>query len=217
MTARRKGTVRLRLRACPERANRASSRRVQGRRFNGLSQRHELSEGRRDRRPVGDKGQWPEKMTANRGLATSCVAAMAPSTSGLPMTSSCAWPNTIRDKHPSTRRAADRSGWFGASASRTSSRLEGGRSSLRVGADGRRRICSSGTLRPHLPFGLRACPEGASAASPERVQGRRFNGRPPVSKTGCGGSNPSAPACSERVPKSIGTRRGTSAPRPGYR
>ena len=27
-----------------------------------------------------------------------------------------------------------------------------------------------------------------------RVKGSRFNGRPPVSKTGCGGSNPSSPA-----------------------
>ena len=26
------------------------------------------------------------------------------------------------------------------------------------------------------------------------IQGSRFNGRPPVSKTGCGGSNPSSPA-----------------------
>src|SRR5260370_38050971 len=27
-----------------------------------------------------------------------------------------------------------------------------------------------------------------------RAKGSRFNGRPPVSKTGCGGSNPSSPA-----------------------
>lgn len=40
--------------------------------------------------------------------------------------------------------------------------------------------------------GLRVNPS-LSLARGLGVKGRRFNGRPPVSKTGCGGSNPSAP------------------------
>ena len=35
---------------------------------------------------------------------------------------------------------------------------------------------------------------GKSSCSPAEPEGCRFNGRPPVSKTGCGGSNPSTPA-----------------------
>ena len=34
----------------------------------------------------------------------------------------------------------------------------------------------------------------SAACGDLRVKGSRFNGRPPVSKTGCGGSNPSSPA-----------------------
>ncbi len=41
---------------------------------------------------------------------------------------------------------------------------------------------------------LRVNPSPSGKALRLRVKGRRFNGRPPVSKTGCGGSNPSAPA-----------------------
>ncbi len=63
----------------------------------------------------------------------------------------------------------------------------------RTGAEKRKRWLRA---TRHSPFALNGGLRVNFRACGSKIQGSRFNGRPPVSKTGCGGSIPSSPASS---------------------